>query len=418
MNLTRPFRPLRFTATQTSGVFLHNAFILPFKDPARAYIYFSSFFFALGSAFLDVFIAIDSSKLGAAELTYFLLGKFVVAMTFIPFGLYCMGRVNDKILYSGFIALMAAGLAAIVVLQSQLSPWQAGLIFAMASAPFWPIYHIMFATATTDKNIGNEVSLSGTGLTVGITVGSLLGGFCSQYQWGVWGLISGFVILIGATLAMIIRAYRSRFTESLQQSGAMSESCFQALKRSRYRSVGAVLEGLFHLPSGNLWLVYLGTAGIAAGAVGAWQAVMVLSKVVATPFAGSLVNHGRRREMLFGSGLNLLGWVPFLFGVGSGFVLLFMNIWAVGMQLFSTGLASVWYSSRTVAAIMVREILMGVGRVAATLALVPILYASPLHFIQATLLISVAIFIYSLLWMRATRARGRVLQIENIVTST
>lgn len=396
--------------------FLYNAFVLPFKDRSRAYIYFVSFFFALGSAFLDIFIAIDVAALGAAELTRFLVGKFGLIMVLIPIGVYGIGRVKDPVLYGAYLLLVVCALGFIMAQGGQVSPLEAGLLFAVAVSPFWAVFHVMFATATTDDNIGNEVSLAGTGMTVGMTFGFVLGGLCSQYDLEAIGMIAGFGVLIVSTAALVLRAMTTGFSRNLRESGAMDETLFGAFKRCRYRSIGVFLEGIFQLPSGNLWIVYLSLSGIAAGAVGIWQGVMVLARVVVTPFAGALVNHGRRREMLLGSGLNLLGWTPFLYGVTTGAVLVFMNVWAVGMQLFSTGLTSAWYSSRTVSGIMVREIVMGMGRTGFIFVLVPLLYADGAAFINTVVVLAAIMVIYSVLWMRSIRMKGPVLPIENIVT--
>lgn len=411
--------PIRHSlnASQALKRFLYNAFILPFQDPQRGYIYFTSFFFALGFAFLDIFIALDVAAMGQRELTEYIVAKLGAISIIIPIALWLMGRIPDSLLYLLLLSLSLAGLACMIFMETEARPLEIGLLYASAVSPFWAMYHCMFASATSDKNLGNEVSLAGTGMTIGMTFGAVLGGFCSQYELNELGLYLGFIILILSNLALIIRALKTKFTKTLKNSGAMDESLWGALKRCKYRSVGSFLEGIFQAPTGNLWVAFLSLSGITAAAVGIWQAVMVLVKIVVTPLAGSLVNHGRRREMLLGAGLNLFGWVPFLYGFTSFFVLLFMNIWAVGIQLFTTGLTSAWYGSRTVAAIIVREIIIGVGRVGCALVLIPLLYNDVQNFINTVVVIAAVMVIYAALWMRSVKTKGPVMPIESIVTN-
>lgn len=396
--------------------FLRNAFVLPFQDPMRSFMYFISFFFALGFAFLDVFITIDAAGLGAPELTAYMLAKFGGITVLMPAALLCMGRVGDKVFYAVLVAMMLAGLFYVVLRGGAVAPLEAGFFYALFVSPFWAVYHIMFAVATSDENMGNEISLSGTGMTVGITFGSLAGGVCSQLGLEAAGMIVGFLIVGAATTGLIVRAISSNLIDRLRQTGAIDETMWAALKRCKYRSLGSLLEGIFNIVGGNLWILYLRLAGISAAAVGAWQALMVVSKIIITPFAGALVNHGRRREMVLGAGLNLLGWTPFLFGAHSFFVMISMNVWAVGTHLFSTGLTSAWYGSRTIAAIVVREIILGVGRIATVLLLTPVIYASTEAFIDITIIVGAAMVVYAALWMRSLKMKGPVLPIENIVT--
>lgn len=396
--------------------FLRNAFVLPFRDPVRSFMYFISFFFALGFAFLDVFITIDAAGLGENEFTQYMVAKFGLLSLLIPAALLGMGRVGDRVFYGALIAVTLASLLYVVLKGGDLSPLEAGAFYAVFVSPFWAVYHIMFAVATSDENIGNEISLAGTGMTVGITLGSLAGGVCSQLELESAGAVLGFFIVAGATLSLIFRAGSTGLIGRLRQSGAIDETLWEALKRCKYRSLGSFLEGIFNIVGGNLWIVYLRFAGISAAAVGAWQAVMVVSKIVITPFAGDLVNHGKRREMVLGAGLNLLGWTPFLFGAQSFFVMISMNVWAVGSHLFSTGLTSAWYGSRTIAAIVVRELIMGVSRVGFIFLLVPVVYADPAAYIKITVVIGAVTVVYAALWMRSVRMKGPVLPIENIVT--
>lgn len=394
--------------------FLYDAFVLPFKDGARAFMYFVSFFFALGFAFLDIFIALDTAALGPRELTEYLVSKFGVILVVMPFALFLIGRIPDKLLFSLFLLSTLTGLGYIIFKGGILTPLEAGFLYGLTVSPFWAIYHVMFATATSDANIGNEVSLAGTGMTVGMTFGSVLGGLCSQFELQTLGMIIGFSVMICSTAILIFRALKTNFSKQLREIGALDETMWHALKRCRYRSVGSVLEGVMQLPTGNLWVVYLSLSGIAAAAVGTWTAFMVAVKVFFTPYAGALVNHGRRREMVLGSAFNLFGWAPFMF-VTNLFTLSFMNVWAVGMQLFQTGLTTAWYNSRTVAAIMVREILLGLARTSALFVLIPILYADPETFIDIVIVLSSMMAFYAALWMGSVLMKGPVLPIENIV---
>ncbi|GEM_PF-1512127 len=396
--------------------FLRNAFVLPFKDPVRSFVYFVSFFFAFGSAFLDVFMTIDAAGMGERDITLFLLAKFGSLSLLIPAGLLGMGKVRDGVFYGFLIGTMLLGLAYIALRGGDISSFESGFFYGLFVSPFWSIFHIMFAAATSDKNIGNEVSLASTGMTVGITFGALAGGACSQMHLEEVGTITGFVILTASILCLIRKAVTSDLINTLRRTGAIDEKLSDALKRCKYRSLGSLLEGIFNIIGGNLWMVYLRFAGIAAAAVGAWTSAMVVAKIIMTPFAGALVNHGKRREMVLGSGLNLLGWTPFMFGAKSLIVMASMNVWAVGAHLFSTGLTSAWYGSRTIAAIVVRELIMGASRITAILLLTPVLYDDPAKFIDISIIIGAVTVVYSALWMRSVRMKGPVLPIENVVT--
>jgi hypothetical protein len=94
-----------------------------------------------------------------------------------------------------------------------------------------------------------------------------------------------------------------------------------------------------------------------------------------------------------------------------------MAIWSVGNQLFSTGLGSAWYKSRTVASMMAREMILGISRLIFVPIMIYILYYfSPAIFIYFMLGLSALMLLYALNWMRAIKLKGPVMPIENIVS--
>lgn len=393
--------------------FLYNAFILPFRDPNRAYIYTTSMLFAFGVAFLEMFVLLDLSTLPRGEMMYFLFIKFFSSSIVVCSTFYLISRFGGRMCYPYIIGTLAVALLFYATLMDPNNPVQIGVMIGLLCAPFWGIYHVLFAVTASKENLGNEVSIAQTGMTIGTTIGFAAGGYFAQNDMQNIALLVGFVTTALSTLMLVIYAYRIRLRKNLEKSGLLDETLGQAYDRCSYRSLGTAFDGIVQLIGGNLWVIYMSLAGISATAVGVWNAIMVLIKIIFTPIAGTLVNHGRRREMVLGSIIHTVGWVPFL--IPSAIVLPAMYVWSVGYQLFVTGLNTTWYSSRTISSLLLREMILGAIRLIAIPLLVPILYLDPLYFIIVTIIISAFMVFYSLRWMKFMKDqyKGPVLAIAN-----
>lgn len=394
--------------------FLYNAFILPCRDPKLAYLYVASMLFAFSSSFLDLFIVIDLMDMPMQDMMTYLILKNAGVSALVSVLFWMVAKFGGKLLYPLFISLITGGVLFCVLWPAPLSPLQLGAAFVIVNSPFWALYHVFFAISISDENVGNEVSLAGTGMTVGIALGFLAGGFVQSLEAEFIGTLIGFIGMAGGTLMMILHAYKMRLKKLLRESGALDETLGQAFIRCRYRSLGTFMEGIMQMGGGSLWVIFLKLAGISAAAVGIWNAVMVLVKIFFTPIAGSLINHGKRREMLLGSVLNTFGWVPFV--LTTTMALPAMYIWSVGNQLYSSGLGSAWYQSRTVSSMMAREILLGVSRLICIPPLVLLLYHDTDYFIYVMVGLSALMIIYSLYWIRSIKIKGPVMAMENMVS--
>ncbi len=393
--------------------FLYNAFVLPCKDVQRAYLYFTSIIFAFSSAFIDLFIVIDLIDLSAFEMIQYQIVKLGGVSLLVVLILWMITKYGGKVIYPFITAMLSSAMVFCIFWPYDLTPWQLGMIFMLVNAPFWSLYHVFFAISVSDENVGNEVSLAGTGMTVGMALGYFAGGFFQAIGIGMFGLVLGFGGMAIGTCMLIYHAYKLKLRRLIIASGSLTETLPEAFKRCRYRSLGSILEGLMHIGGGSLWAIFLSFSGITATAVGIWSALMVLVKVIFTPIAGSLINHGKRREMFWGSFVTSIGWIPFLFT--TTFALPAMYIWSVGNQLFSSGLSSAWYQSRTIASLIAREIILGIVRVIFIPPMVLILYASTDYFIYTMVGIAVIMVIYSFYWMRSIKIKGPVMPIETIV---
>jgi hypothetical protein len=395
--------------------FFYDAFILPFKDKNRAYIYVTSMLFAFGAAFLEMFILLDFSDLPKIDMMYFLFIRFFCGTIIVCSVFYLISRHGGRVIYPYILGVIIASLLYYIFLMDPDSPIQVALMLGLISSPFWGIYHVLFAITASKENLGNEVSIASTGMTIGTTIGFAAGGIFAQYELQTLALGIGFLATALSIFMLVAYAYKIRLKKNLQESGLLDETLGQAADRCRYRSLGAGFDGVLQLCGGNLWIVYLSLSGISATAVGLWNAIMVLIKIIFTPIAGTLVNHGRRREMVLGSIVQTVGWAPFL--IPSALVLPAMYVWSVGYQLFATGLNSTWYSTRTVSSLLLREMILGATRLISIPLLVPILYLDPVYFIIVTLIISALTIFYSLRWMKSIKDKykGPVLAIANNV---
>ena len=327
--------------------------------------------------------------------------------------LWMITKYGGKVIYPFITAMLSSAMVFCIFWPYDLTPWQLGFIFVLVNAPFWSLYHVFFAISVSDENVGNEVSLAGTGMTVGMAVGFAAGGYLQSMNIGIYGLVLGFGGMALGTCMLIYHAYKLKLRRLIIASGALTETLPEAFKRCRYRSIGSVLEGLIQIGGGNLWPIFLTFAGITAAAVGIWNAIMVLVKIIFTPVAGSLINHGQRREMFWGSVVTSVGWVPFIFT--TMFALPAMYIWSVGNQLFSAGLGSAWYRSRTIASLMAREIILCITRLIFIPVMVLILYSSTTIFIYFMVGVSILMVLYSLYWMKSIKIKGPVMPIETTV---
>ena len=396
--------------------FIYEAFVLPFKDGRLAYIYFTSLLFSFGFAFLDMFLLLDISKMSMEGMLQYLCPKYFFLLTIVTGTIFCVSRYNPKLVYATIATILAAALIYTYIKQDSLTPLEIGMLYGLFTSPFWGIFHVIFAVSTSKSNIGNEVSLAGTGMTLGTSAGFLAGGLFLGSAYQEFALIIGFSFIATATFCLILYAIKLRLRTYLRGNGALDESMKEAFLRCRYRSLGSVFEGIFNLCAGNLWIVFMAFNGIAAAMVGVWNALMIVIKIIFTPIAGSLVNHGQRREMLLGSSLTALGWAPLLFT--NALILPAMYIWSIGAQLYATGLSSAWYSSRTISSLMVREIILGITRVSFLFVLVPLLYADSFYFVAISVFFAVLMVIYSIYWRLNIKLKGPVLPFENkIMTS-
>lgn len=390
--------------------FLYNAFILPCKDVQRAYLYFTSIIFAFSASFLDLFIVIDLIDLTAWEMIRYQVIKNAGVSLVVVILLFMIAKYGGKLIYPFITAMLSAAMILCLFWPYELQPWLLGFIFVLVNAPFWSLYHTFFAISVSDENVGNEVSLAGTGMTVGMALGFAAGGYLQSINAGIFGLVLGFGGMSVGTCMLIYHAYKLKLRDMILKSGALDEKIPEAFKRCRYRSIGSLLEGVMQTGGGALWPIFLSFAGVTAVAVGIWNAVMVLVKIIFTPIAGSLINHGKRREMLMGSAVTAVGWVPFIFT--TTFALPAMYIWSVGNQLFASGLGSAWYQSRTIASLIAREIILGLSRLIFIPIMILILYHDASLFIYFMVGSSLLMILYSLYWVKSIKIKGPSMPIE------
>ncbi len=394
--------------------FFYNAFILPCKDVQRAYLYFTSVIFSFSGAFLDLFIVIDLMKMDIMQMIYYLLIKNAGVSFLICLIFWMITKFGGKVIYPFITAMLSCAMVFCLFWPYHLGAIELGIIFMLINAPFWALYHVFFAISISDENVGNEVALAGTGLTVGMAIGTLAGGFIQAFDAGFYALVFGFTGMTIGTVMLIIHANKMTLRDFLIASGALNETLWEAFRRCKYRSLGSIFEGILQVGGGSLWFIFLSLSGIGASAVGIWAGLMVMIKVIFTPICGSLINHGQRREMLMGSGVTLIGWLPFVFT--TTFALPAMYIWSVGNQLFSSGLSSAWYKSRTVASLMAREMILGIVRLICIPGMIFILYHSTDYFIYFMIAISFMMTIYSIYWMKSIKIKGPVMPIETNVS--
>ena len=392
--------------------FLYEAFILPCKDVPRAYLYFTSVIFAFSYSFLDLFIIIDLVKLEMSEMMSFQLTKYALISSLVIAIFLMITRYGGKVIYPFITAILSSAMVLTLAWPYELTPAMIGLIFALVNAPFWALYHVFFAISVSDENVGNEVSLAGTGLTLGVAIGTISGGIFQALDIGFYGLVFGFGGMATGTFMLILYANKKTLRDLIISSGALNETLPEAFRRCRYRSYGTILDGALQTGS-TLWAIFLSFSGIGAVAVGLWSGLMVFIKIVFTPIAGAMINHGHRREMMAGAIVTMTGWLPFL--VTTTFALPAMYVWSVGNQLFQTGLNSAWYRSRTVASLMAREIILMTSRLIFVPLIIWLLYTDTTYFILFMIGLSCLMIGYSTYWMKSIKIKGPVMPIETLV---
>lgn len=378
-------------ADRIKEILIHG-FVTPFTDVPLKGLYFASLLFAFGFTAIDLFFVLDFAALGPLSVMKMMLSKYVVACLFLLPAMMMLSKIlSKKVLMSIYIIFPAISLGVLYNMAGQdLSPVLIGIVYAMSCSSFWAMYHVSMVAHSSDHNKGNEISIAVNGLNIGCIGGFFAGGILSQMNVDAFTVAAG-----GATMmftAIVIQSIyflRTNVLEALSHHNSHAESVWEAFKKHPRRSLGTFLQGLFDVPSKAAWPLFMTISGVSAIAAGSVQAITTIFKLVSSPWIGHWVNSGNGKEMSYGSSLQAAGWLPWLF-VNTPILVSFSSFtWALGTHFYDIGLSKRWYSCRSVAGVVAREVVLGLGRCVAALAIIPLLLISPYLFAAAAFIVAI-----------------------------
>lgn len=391
--------------------FLHNGFVAPFATRERFLLYLRSFMGCFGFSGATTYIAFDFAGIGLMTILVFFVSRF--AMTgyiLMPGTLYLLHRLPmltaGLVMMGVQVAMMALIVAKPEFVQGGTIPLTllASAIFGLLSAPFWSTFHYSLVCHTSEHNRGNEVSIAGIASFSGGTVGVLASGFALSYMPGV-------LFLVACGLTQMAAVLLATVTERGLDTSPAKNRPFHLLggmRKEASRSVTTMMEGAFQLLTGfamPVWLWALGTGSVLMGFLSSLQGLI---KFIISPFAGYLFHENKARDIVMGSTIKALGWLPWIIIQAPWVMALSSLLWTLGGHMHSVGLGSRWYGDQSLAAQAVREMMLATGRILCALITLPVLYVFGLvPFFAAALLFGCGTILASM-WIRSDERRDRI----------
>lgn len=339
------------------------SFIDPFRSPERALIYIFSILATIGFSFIDVYLGFYLAGKGFLDLTGYAIMRtlFANVVLFTSIG-WLIQYFNTRRILPLFVVLQFIGLTGLFMIGPETRGWEIALYLPLVSTPFWMAYHVMMILYTSNENRGNEVSVGVNIVFLGAVLGSLVAGLALEYAQGLWLIFSMASLVVIATLYMTWHlSFRIELKSKLDAISAKRPLLDHIRERPR-RFLQSIAAGageyttMFFVPA---WIQIMGLSGLAAGLV---QGLTLLLRTMVSPLTGHFIGKDTGSEIRLGGALIGAGWVPWLFtsnpltfGLSSAF-------WSTGGHLYGVGETSNWYKSRTINAIISREIALGIGR--------------------------------------------------------
>lgn len=356
---------------------LERAFLAPFYSKGRIFNYMAGFLGTFGFAGTMAYFSYDFAQLGAAPLLlYFFVRLGLAGFVFMPLVFFILYKLSLRKAYALMLSAQILTIAYLFLNPEMITAYDlfsvslVGVFFSVMSAPFWAGFHLGMICHTTDENMGNEVSISSIILFSGGMSGGIFSGIALAYFPGVFvGLLLFSAMFVATLFQMILMWYTD--TSPVK---ATPFKPFKLIPKQKMMLWATAQEGVFQFLtsfSAPVWMWFIGIKSVAMGFLISLQGAM---KFLVSPLAGHFFHERKTRDMLFGGFLKPLGWLPWIIFQAPWVMFLSSFLWTAGNHLFSTGLASRWYSQRCLASQALREMGLATGRIICAFITIPLLF--------------------------------------------
>jgi hypothetical protein len=376
---------------------LHATFVAPFTSLSLCILYLGAFVSITGITAVQLFMVFDFASLGMwAVMEHFVVRSLFVSMMIMPLCLW-LSTVMPFKRFAIFVLTAQVAFGVMLFLVGQDAPvWMSTLLFSISVSSYWTIFHLMMSFSVSDHNSANEVCMADAGITAGVLLGSILGGLALTYGLGVQTFIMGTVMMFIGTLIVSILVYQKvqKGEFALRFLGEGETLSWHTVKGQGKNIYSTAYEGAFQVVADFLAPVWLKLMSVSALGVGILSAAKIGLKLVVSPIVGHFANQASQsdathsHDLEIGLALKCAGWLPWLFMQNPMLYAFSSLFWTGGQHFFSIGLASRWYKQRSVFKLALREFSLGLGRLMATLAAVPLLYWSMHSYIVFSIMLS------------------------------
>lgn len=378
---------------------LHAAFVAPFKCLSLCVLYIGAFVSITGITAVSLYMVFDFASMGMwAVMEHFVVRALFISMIIMPIWLWLSTMMSFKGYVSLVLITQVIMGAALLHIGTDGAAWLQTLLFSVSVSAYWTIFHLMMSFSVSDNNSANEICMADAGVTAGALLGSILAGVFLTYGLGQFTLVFGVTMMFVGTVIVFGLMYKKVCHGDLNLV-FLSEgetASWAEIKGQSKNIYSTAYEGAFQIVADFLAPVWLKLMSVSAMGVGLLSAAKIGLKLVVTPIVGHLANEAsesdetHNHDLEIGLTLKSLGWVPWLF-MQTPWLYAFSSLfWTAGQHFFSMGLASRWYKQRSVFKLALREFSLGLGRLAATLVAVPLLYWSLNSYIVFSILLSIA----------------------------
>lgn len=371
---------------------LKRGYIEPFRDWGRSLVYLATFLGNVGFGGAGLYFAFDLASFGMGPLMAFFITRFTFSnFLLMPGGFYLISRFWGWPCFLSLLILSAAaGIIAFFTTglpkDTLLYPVYMAFLLSGSSCSFWVLFHAALTFSVSDKNIGNDVSISGVIASMGNAVGLLLTGFIMIQASDITApLLYSFLTAASFLLCLALaKQQKPDFSKGFHPINTIKQGCGFRTKMTIYHGIKQFLS-FFAAPA---WLAVLGVTSIVTGLLLAFN---ILIHLLSSPFLGHIFHLNKAQEIKAGTGFVLAGWLPWLISQNSYIMLLSAPLWGMGDNMIHIGVTSRWYQERSLSGNAAREILLGVGRLVACFICIPLLFLiSPMMFFISAIFLSAA----------------------------
>jgi len=362
------------------GYLLHIGFIAPFRSYERFLVYIAAIIGSGSVMAASFLISFNLFFYGPLSLLGYFVIRFMFANLFwLPYLLYAFEKYKLRhfIIPLAIIKIAALGLFLSYhdFILTDINFTKGALLAVLniiMSATFWLFHHRLMIEYLSDDNHGNDISVAEFALNIGALIGAVAGGWAVAAMGFTGALVICFVLMMAAIIIYFHLMARRPLEKKPFAFFDMYKTIFENISRSSNMIVFSANHFLLYFFA-PVWMAAIGLSSIKTGIVIALQSLI---KFLASPIVGYLTNRNKGEETLIGATSKTLGWLPWLFSQSQILLIPSSILWFIGSHFYNVGAISRWYKGRSGKYIGASEICRGIGRISASLILIPLLYYS------------------------------------------